>query len=165
MSVSSDFGKGSTFTVWLPEWEGVPKGTGLTDASRSVTSRPASMETILVVDDEAPIRRMLRKMLEREGYRVLEASDGREAVRLQAAEPADLVITDLFMPEVDGFETIREIRKLSSRVGILAISGGGKTVKEDLLPYAEMLGANRILSKPLKRRELIDAIREIETRE
>ncbi len=162
MSVASQVGHGSTFTVWLPETDGTVDNEDTEKESKAVNSNGDKTNTILVVDDEEQIRRMLRQMLEKEGFRVMEASDGKEALRMQASDPADLVITDIFMPETDGFETIRELRKDSTEVGILAISGGGKTVKEDLLPYAEMLGADRILEKPLVREELMEAIRGIQ---
>ncbi len=158
--VASEPGKGSTFTIWLPESDGKGQGDPVAPA-QNTSAGGRSVETILVVDDEPPLRRMLRRMLEKDGYRVLEASNGREALRVFADEHVDVVITDLFMPEKDGLETIREIRNLSPEAGILAISGGGKTVGQDLLPYAEMLGAQRVLAKPLKHRDLLEAIQAI----
>ncbi len=161
ISVATARGKGSTFSVWLPVMDASGQPMNTEKELAEVKQNGGRAHTILVVDDEVQIRRMLRQMLEREGFRVLEAADGTEALRSHATEPADLVITDIFMPETDGFETIRELRKGSPEIGIIAISGGGKTVKEDLLPYAEMLGADRIMAKPLDRGKLMEAIREV----
>ena len=87
-----------------------------------LSMRPSS---ILVIDDEERIRRALRMLLERAGYRVREARGGQDAIRLWREEEGDLVITDIHMPDEDGIETILELRALSPRVPIIAVSGSG----------------------------------------
>ncbi len=104
-------------------------------------------QTILVVDDEDSIRVLFRELLAAEGYRVLVASDGRQACELlHQGVNLDLVITDLVMPNQEGIETIRAIRQQFPHVRILAISGafGGK-----FLRMAKLLGADATLSKPI----------------
>ena len=76
------------------------------------------------------------------------AQDGKEAVRLFQAEPTDLVITDIYMPEMDGLEVIRTFRKLRPGIPIVAISGGGLLPKEWLLYDADDLGAIESIPKP-----------------
>ena len=84
------------------------------------------MARILIIDDEPTILLMLKKMLERSGYVVDMAINGKEGMELFAKFPADLIITDIVMPEKEGLETIREIKKDHPHVKIIAISGGGR---------------------------------------
>jgi DNA-binding NtrC family response regulator len=109
---------------------------------------PAS---ILVVDDDADVRSVLARMLEIGGYQVFEAGDGKQAVAEARNRPIDLLITDLVMPEQEGIETIKLLRKEYPALKIIAISGafGG-----DFLTVAGYLGAAETLQKPLR----LDAI-------
>ena len=113
------------------------------------------------MDDDVTFRKMLRKILEREGYETIEAEDGKEGMRLFRAAPADLVITDILMPEQEGIETIQELKRDFAGVKIIAISGGGRLDPEEYLRAAEQFGAARTLSKPFDREELLGAIREL----
>jgi DNA-binding response OmpR family regulator len=99
--------------------------------------------------------------LTRSGYQVTEARDGAEGLRIHRGDPADLIITDVVMPEKEGLETILELRKEFPALKILAISGGGRNQPGDYLPVARKLGANRTLAKPFARAELLAAIREL----
>ena len=119
------------------------------------------MTTILIIDDDRHIRSILRHMLERAGYTVMEASNGHEGVQHVRGALPDLIITDIFMPEKEGLETIRELRRLCPESKILAISGGGRTGALDFLGVAEKLGAQRTLRKPFLRQELLEAVREL----
>jgi len=119
------------------------------------------MKVILVIDDEPQMRRMLRMMLEREGFAVLEAENGEVGLRLIQESHIDLVITDLIMPEKEGLETIMEMRSAFPRLNIIAISGGGRAEPDGYLKMAESLGAARVFSKPLDRSELLDAVHDI----
>jgi DNA-binding response OmpR family regulator len=83
------------------------------------------MSNILVIEDDEQVRVVIRKMIEREGHNVLEAADGVEGVRIFRENRIDLTITDIPMPEKDGILTILELKKLSSSVKIIAISGAG----------------------------------------
>ncbi|MDH3357809.1 MAG: response regulator [Desulfobacteraceae bacterium] len=119
------------------------------------------MPNILIIDDDNQFRTMLRKMVERNGYEVIEASDGKEGIKLYRKNPTDLIITDLIMPEKDGIETIQELRKDFPDVKIIAISGGGRLGPHDYLHLAKMLGAQRTLTKPIELDELLKAIEEL----
>lgn len=102
---------------------------------------------ILVVDDDAGVRDVLRSMLESAGYTVSVAENGKEALRILKDEPADVIITDLVMPEQEGIETIKMIRKDYPAVKVIAMSGafGG-----DYLRIATYLGAHGTLAKPIQ---------------
>ena len=117
------------------------------------------MANILVIDDEAPVRRLVALALEKQGHRVSEAGDGAEALRIMAEHSTDLVITDLLMPETDGIETIMELRRLYPATKIIAISGGGEYQSgAGFLRAAESLGADRTLTKPFEFKQLLPAV-------
>jgi len=119
------------------------------------------MIRILLIDDDALARDMLRQMLERAGYDVVEAASGREGLQHYQATAIDLIITDILMPDQDGLETILELRRLAPEAKIIAISGGGQSGLLDLLPVAAKLGAQWTFWKPLRRLELLAAIRQL----
>ena len=83
------------------------------------------MALILVADDDPPIRRMLRQMLEIDGHETIEAADGNEAIETASLHPPQLLITDLYMPNREGLETVSAFRKRFPRTKIIVISGGG----------------------------------------
>lgn len=116
------------------------------------------MARIIVIEDEAAIRRLVLRILSRDGHDVREASNGRDGVAMHRADPADLVITDLFMPEQDGIETIRQLREFAPDTPILAMSGGGSRGMIDVLADAEQLGAQAVLQKPFSPDELAAAV-------
>jgi CheY-like chemotaxis protein len=116
---------------------------------------------ILIVEDDAQVRAMLRQMLEVAGFRVWEATDGKKAVQSWNEHRTDLVITDVLMPEMDGFEVITALRKLDPRAKIIAITGGGAAKLTNLLPAARHLGAARTLLKPFDREELLRQVRDL----
>ncbi|HXM38562.1 MAG TPA: response regulator [Gemmatimonadales bacterium] len=110
---------------------------------------------IIVIDDEEPIRRLIRRVLESNGYSVFEASDGGAGLKLLAQEAADLVITDIFMPGEDGIVTLRRIRKEFPSTKVIVISGGDSTGALDMRDQAQSLGAVRTLGKPFTATELL----------
>jgi DNA-binding response OmpR family regulator len=119
------------------------------------------MSRILIVDDDEPFRRMLGVTLTKAGYDVAQAGNGREAIHLDFAEPADVVVTDLIMPDREGLETIQEFRRARPTVKIIAMSGGGRALACDFLTIARLLGADRTFAKPFSSHELIGAINEL----
>ena len=106
------------------------------------------MKHILLVDDDELSRGAVRKMLERSGYDVQSTGIGQEALAWYRREPADLVITDLIMPDTDGLEMIQELRRINPAVRVLAISGGGRVDAEEYLSVARKFGAVEVLPKP-----------------
>jgi CheY-like chemotaxis protein len=116
---------------------------------------------ILVIDDENLIREIVKEMLEVEGYVVSTAANGKEGLLLYRKELPDLIITDIFMPEMEGLETIRELHRSSPDVKILAISGGGERGMLSFLSHARRFGALRTLEKPFSREELLNSVREL----
>lgn len=115
---------------------------------------------VLIVDDDPGIRRTLHILLSREGYRVTQARDGVEALRLWRDQGGDLVITDLHMPEKNGIETIVELLSHSPGIRIIAMSGGGQTKRLDLLSNASMLGAVLTIEKPFTLTEMMTLVRQ-----
>jgi CheY-like chemotaxis protein len=116
------------------------------------------MARLLIIDDEKLARITLRKILESAGHEITEASNGTEGVAMYRAHPADLVITDIIMPDKEGIETIIELRRDFPNARIIAISGGGRTRNLDFLKLAEQYGAKRILAKPFSQQELLGAV-------
>ena len=116
---------------------------------------------ILIIDDEPHILLMLKKMLERSGYEIDMAANGLEGIRLFRETSADLVITDIIMPEKEGLETIREMRMIRDDLKIIAMSGGGKVSAENYLDAAQIFGAARMISKPFTKAEMVSAVREL----
>jgi len=115
------------------------------------------MATILVIDDQAPIRALLRVALEDAGYEVLEASNGRLGLELYREKSADLIITDVVMPEMNGLELMLELTRSFLNVKVIAISGGLES--EGPLNVAKLLGARQTFQKPLDMEELLSAVR------
>ena len=113
---------------------------------------------ILIIDDEAPVRQMLRATLEREGHQVSEANDGEQGLRVLQREPVDLLITDLIMPGKEGLETIGEVRGRFPDLPVIAISGGGRIGPEGYLELARAMGARHCLAKPFTRQKLVEAV-------
>jgi CheY-like chemotaxis protein len=118
------------------------------------------MMRILVIDDDANLRGIFAEMLTTAGYEVVEASDGKEGVRLYRQAPFDLVLTDLLMPEKDGLEVVMELRKDFPEVKIITLSGGN-AYGHSSLETSRLLGASRTLRKPFKEDQLLEAVREV----
>jgi CheY-like chemotaxis protein len=103
---------------------------------------------IILVDDNKDQRLVLRLALEQARYSVREAENGREALALQRARASAFVITDIFMPEADGFELVDAVRKQFPSTKIIVISGGGKSARHDYLAAARLLGVDATFEKP-----------------
>ncbi|MBW2328185.1 MAG: response regulator [Deltaproteobacteria bacterium] len=116
---------------------------------------------ILVIDDDEQMRVLLLQAMEWAGFEVVAAENGRQGQQLFEEQPADLIITDLIMPEQEGLETIRILKQGYPAVKIIAISGGGRIGPEAYLPAAMELGADRIFTKPFDVKELISAVQEL----
>lgn len=119
------------------------------------------MPKILVVDDDADVRRVLQLFLERAGYDVAVVGDGIQAVEAFGKIPYDLVITDIVMPEKEGIETISELRQLSPELPIVAISGGGRIGAHEYLNWVRKCGVDHTFCKPIDRKSLLAAVEEL----
>ena len=115
---------------------------------------------ILLVDDNDDARVTVARILEMSGHTGVQAPNAKAASALLKEQAPDLVITDIFMPEGDGFEMLNELRDREPRIPVIAMSGGGAQDGMDVLAIAGRLGAKKVLNKPFARRQLLDAIAE-----
>lgn len=116
---------------------------------------------ILIIDDDVQVRALLRAALSPHGYEVVLAADGQAGVRAYREAPADLVITDVFMPEKDGLEAITELRAANPNLKIIAMTGGGSAGLGGMLHMATLLGAECTLSKPFTPSELVATVKRV----
>lgn len=119
------------------------------------------MGKILVVDDDEQVLVMLQNTLEREGYEVLVAGDGLQAVEMFQPGEVSLVITDIVMPGKEGIETIMELLSRDPDLPIIAISGGGRINPEDYLKWVKRFGVEHTFTKPVDKDELLAAVAEL----
>ena len=127
----------------------------------SFDEAPARVEVnavarILVIDDAPDARALFQQALESVGHEVVLAADGIEGIREYCAQPADLVITDIYMPNQDGLETIVELRRRCPEVAIIGMSGWNAA--RTMLSIAQKLGALQVLQKPFTVDELLAAV-------
>ncbi|MEX5218308.1 MAG: response regulator [Nitrospira sp.] len=117
------------------------------------------MSSVLVVDDEESVRRLIRDTLGQAGYQVSEARDGKEGLLHYRQAPADLVIMDILMPDQDGLESILTLRREFPAAKIIAITGGSDMIGIlNFLDVAKMLGARRTLQKPFDIKHLLEVV-------
>jgi CheY-like chemotaxis protein len=110
---------------------------------------------ILVTDDDAELRSFIRAALERAGHSVAEAADGRAALRHLDDNRVDVLITDMHMPDVDGLELSRSLRRVQDAPAIIGMSGNDFA---GMLEMATLLGARATLSKPFSIGQLLEAV-------
>ena len=119
------------------------------------------MYHVLIIEDDDEVRLYLKRILTRAGYAVTAVSNGREGVETFRDKPADLVITDIIMPEKDGIETIIDLRRQNRNLKVIAISGGGRAEPQSYLHSARLLGADRTMKKPFSNEEMLEALTEL----
>jgi CheY-like chemotaxis protein len=134
------------------------KGTLGQSDHQTACPKGLAMARILVVDDNPSVRTTIRLMLETDGHSVILVENGRDGARAIEAEPIDLLIVDVFMPEMDGFELIQFVRKRNPDLPIIAISGS--EAAPDFLAMARSFGAVRSIRKPFRPADLRDALRD-----
>lgn len=115
------------------------------------------MAKILVIDDQQTVRSFLRLVLEREGHEIAEAGNGHEGLTAYRREPADLVIADIRMPEMNGLDLILELTRCFLDAKVIAISGAADA--SDNLSRAKLLGARHVLQKPFGLEEFLSSVR------
>lgn len=118
-------------------------------------------KTILLVDDEERVLLVLGTICSSEGYKVLKANGGREALDVCREEHVDLVILDIYMPDMNGLDLIRRLRSNFRHTKIIAISGGGAMAGKDVLQLARERGATHTFGKPFQLQKLKEAIQEL----
>jgi CheY-like chemotaxis protein len=155
--VASELGKGTTFQIFLPAQMAIAAAA---PPSPALEMPCGGGELILVVDDEAPMRKMTQQALEAFGYRVLLACDGAEAVAIysQRSTEIDAVITDMTMPVMDGPEAIKILRTMNSTLPIIGVSGLASTTYG---PKLTALGVKDILPKPYRTSELLKLLKQV----
>lgn len=115
------------------------------------------MASILIVDDEDSVRRLLRRILEEDGHQVREASNGLAGLTLYRQAPADLVITDILMPERDGMDVTLELTREFLEAKVIAMTGA--TGDRNFLSVAKLFGARQIIQKPFTIEEVRHLVR------
>ena len=126
------------------------------------------MARILVIEDDELVRATVKRMLEDGGYAVDVAVDGSDGILQFLGAPFDLVISDVFMPNKNGIETLRDLRQINTDVPIIMMSAGipeawrvAGLTDEDYLRMTAVLGATRTLEKPFRPRQLLALVREV----
>lgn len=119
------------------------------------------MKTILLIDDDPTVQKLFSMFLEKQGYEILQAENGKIGMRIIEQDQPDLVITDIMMPEMDGLEILLAIRKSSSDVPVIAISGGMRNLPINFLKQAKLFGAHYIFEKPVPLSVLLGAVEDL----
>ena len=119
------------------------------------------MSTILIIDDDEQFNLMLKSALTIKGYDVDTASNGKEAKALYQSNVYDVIITDIIMPNVDGYEVILDLRRMGMSDRIIAVSGGGRTAADDYLITAKHFDVAATFKKPVDLQALRAKVEEI----
>ncbi|MDP8222430.1 MAG: response regulator [Candidatus Lernaella stagnicola] len=123
------------------------------------------MPLIMIIEDDEQMRSLLQEMLEREGYEVLLAANGKEAMDRFGDKPVKLIITDILMPGMDGVEVITRLRRQKPTPAIVAISGGGAYLQaKDCIEWAKSLGVEHTFTKPFDRKVFLATVKGIMAR-
>ena len=116
------------------------------------------MAHVLVVDDDADVRALVRRVVGKLGHQVSDVADGKEALRLLEATRFDLIISDVYMADMDGMELLVRIQQLGLEVPVVVISGGGFQSRDEVLKMAAACGAVATLDKPFSVEQLRDTV-------
>ena len=119
------------------------------------------MSTVLIIDDDAQFNLMLKSALEIKGYEVETAANGKEGKALYQNKKYDVIITDIIMPDVDGYEVILDLRRMGMSDRTIAVSGGGRTAADDYLVTAQHFDVAATFNKPIDLQALRDKVDEI----
>ena len=158
--VESEVGRGTTFRIYLPRAEALASATSVAAAPSSGRSRPPRGTTVLVVEDDVPLRRVTGRILRHQGYNVLEAGDAEHAKKIfaAAADNIDLLLTDVVMPKMSGPELARELSAQRPSLRVLFVSGyaGNSMTAEEAA-----LVAKTHLDKPFTAGALLEKIKSV----
>jgi hypothetical protein len=155
--VYSEPGRGTTFRIYLPRIEGVAEGVAPDKAQEPV---PRGSETILLVEDDAGVRNLAKKILQTQGYTVLEAAQGEDALRLSGQHGGliHLMVTDMVMPEMSGRELAERLKPLRPHMKVLLVSG---YTDKAMLHHGELDPGMAFLQKPFTPQTLARKVREV----
>jgi PAS domain S-box-containing protein len=157
--VESDPGRGTTFTVLLPDLSAVAAETASEHAAAAMVPPDRGSETVLVLEDDAQVRRIIVSMLEARGYRVLASSDERQALAAAESVPhIDVLVSDVVLPELSGPEVAERVRSAHPAIGVLFVSG--YTADAVALRGVAEPGAS-FLQKPFTGRQLGRSVRDV----
>ncbi len=121
---------------------------------------------VLLIEDDSTLAELLGSALSEAGFAVRTAPDGAEGLRVFTERPSEVVVTDILMPRMEGYETIIELKAMNPGVRILAISGGGVTGRgEDILRHASMFGAHAVMKKPISLEDFVSKVRDLAARD
>lgn len=123
------------------------------------------MAKVLVIDDDPKVRSVVARFVELEGHTVVQAENGKEAISQLEGDPADLVISDIFMPEMDGIEVLIQLREHFPDAKLVAMSGGGAIAASHVLKTAKVLGAVAVLEKPFDLEDIRELLSDLDKRE
>jgi CheY-like chemotaxis protein len=129
--------------------------------SRPDAATAREQRTLLVIDDDALVLETLCEILREGGYRVLAARDGKFALALIAATAVDLVVTDVFMPDMDGLEVLRALRRQRPHLPVVVMSGNDQPRRFDARSAASLMGAVEWIAKPVTAGALLDSVARI----
>jgi CheY-like chemotaxis protein len=116
---------------------------------------------VLIAEDDPMIANVMERLLQRQGISSKAVSNGREALQYLQANQVEVVITDILMPEMDGYELIPKLRKTSPNIRILAMTGNAPQFAFDMHHMAKMLGADRVIGKPFELPDLLKIVNEL----
>lgn len=160
LEVDSTEGAGSTFNIYLPLEVARAVSRTAETGHGLLGDIPPGRETILIIEDEASLRELLRTVLEPRGYKVITASDGAEAIDVLLREPAtiDAALLDLNLPEINGVDVFQTMRRIRPETKVLVVSGNASSeVRKELAA----LGPHEFLSKPYQLDELGRRLRSV----
>ena len=123
---------------------------------------PHTKATILLVEDEELLRAGVQEVLEIQGYKVITAPDGEQALACLAAQTIDLIITDLVMPKMDGIDFVKQVRTIKPDLPVIVVSGSTRNIMQRYgIDSIQVPGANASLPKPFKSVDLIEQVRQL----
>ncbi|HWG56515.1 MAG TPA: ATP-binding protein [Gaiellaceae bacterium] len=165
VAVESEPGEGTSFTIYLPRDSDrapvagpEPEASPAEEPARAVATAGSETRTVLLVEDEEVVRRLVRQVLETAGYEVLEASDGEEALVVGRTRPADLLLTDLVMPRLGGREVADRLREHAPGLKVIYMSGYADAT---LLENGALQPGTELLEKPFTFATLTDTVRRV----
>ena len=119
------------------------------------------MAKILIIDDNPQVLRLMQTFLEEENHEITVSANGKEGIKLLNASRFDLVITDIIMPEQDGYELLMWLKHLPAKPKVIAISGGAPSLELGTILKVAVHMADKVLSKPVTREVFTKAVAEI----